>query len=198
MLAATVLTIVRDTLKNSALSTLIDPEVIQVTPDEKPWPMTGEWFVCVHASSLTNPAPLTSQAKYRKLDYNVTVVKRTRVTPNDRLGETVYLDLQTSMATLLSAIIEIIDSNITIHADIRSLYETNVTRLDNTLLTNLLQGYQLITPFSKLLIADMMPIPKFNEFFNASTDQETYSDRPAGHTMTARFTGPTWIQAIDC
>jgi len=196
MLVASTLTTVRDTLISSALSEVLPKNVIQVTRNERPWPNAGEWFVAVYPSMLFN-TDTRGQVRRRKLNFNVVVTRRLRDVPPDRLDQELYLRLLTSMSSITSIIVEVLDSNYSIYSNIYTNYISNISNYPSTVKA-LFQNFQFTDACPKFLDCDIDPIERYPEFFSAKDGVETMSERPAGYSMGVRFSGPEMIANISC
>lgn len=197
MLAASTLLVIRDYLKNSALAELVPPNQIQVTPNEQPWPSAGQLFVGVHATNYSNTSSPKEQVKKRRLDFTVTIVKRTKEIPMDRLDESFYLSLQSSLGLITDVIIETIDTNVTIYNNIYNIYNINSNNVSSRI-SSLLSNYTIVNTFPRFLDCDIEPIPRFYEFFQVNINAINSPDRPVGHSISVRFLGPEIAKAIDC
>ena len=56
---------------------------IQITPDERPFPITGDGVITLHGEQITRVNP-DHQFKMYVVNFGVTVTRRTTRTPHDR------------------------------------------------------------------------------------------------------------------
>lgn len=198
MYTAAVLEVTRDLIVNSALSKLYKTSEVQITIDERPFPIAGKSFITIHPVSSFNPIAGQEHVSERLL-FGLTVIERTRHVPTDRLGDQIYMKELASLEVKLQLVKNLLSRTASSsNVDILNLYNAKVATLDDGIKELLEDTSMSVVDQYTYLDSDSAPTARYPDFFSAKDGIETISERPAGHSMTARFRAPTLVFKKFC
>ena len=202
MFEKTVLQLVKNVLEDSPLLYVpkITKDCIFITPYDQPPPTVGQFFVLIHPQSRSNYAEAKSEGGpknyvYDRVGFDVVCGARTRLSPTDRLSN--YMnDEYTALNLIKDLVIAVISkTNSSKNIVLRDYLRSNTQQYNNNIFSMLIDGVDVVDGF-EYIGADAEPVPKQADYFSASEDPP--SDRPAGHTYTARFLSPSRIYSVQC
>ena len=198
MYTAAVLEVTRDLILNSALSKLYKTSEVQITIDERPFPIAGKDFITIHPMSSFNPIAGQEHVSDR-LMFGITVIARTRYVPSDKLGETIYMKELASLEVKMQLVKNLLSRTASSsNVDILNLYNSKIATMDEDIRYLLESDSMSIIDQYTYVDSDSAPTPRFPDFFSAKDGVETISERPAGHSLTARFRAPTAVFKKFC
>lgn len=191
---------------------------VQLTPDERPFPFSGQQIVTLFLSEFTR----TDLKDTRRYDLSTTIciTQRTPVAPHNKVSELLYSRNTYSLSVLSELILTLIDSNNNILDSIRLGVSSSVNQIINNfedssregeyptsieldILQQILES-EVITPIRAVAISSI-PIPRFAEFFTAYDQKNDYPDPTgqgriveAGYSMLVSVRGPSFILPVRC
>lgn len=157
----------------SELAELRDEE-IQVSPEGRPWPSTGQKFLAVHATAYSKINAVTDPIKKYRIRMAITYNLRVRDIPVDRLALPAYLDSFTSLTNILEKCILNIDQSTSYHSVLLQELPDTCYLIGKTTLTYM----------------DPDPTHLSPPYFESD---DMSSERIAGYKMTAYFDLPKLI-----
>ena len=202
MYEKTILEMVHSVLCDSPLMEIpkLNKDCVIITAYDQPPPTVGQFFILIHPQSRANYAEAKSEGGpknyvYDRVGFDVVCGARTRLAPTDRLIS--YMnDEYTSLNLIKDLVITIISrtnssKNMATLDYLKKNYKSYSTNIYNILT----DGVSVIDGF-EYIGADSEPSPRQPDYFSAT--DTTPTDRPAGHTYTARFLSPSRIYGVQC
>lgn len=218
MLSSSVLQAVATTIVNANILPINTP--VQMTPDERPFPFSGQNVVTVFLDDFFNPEPNKDNRSYLQT-IKVCITKRVGEYPTDRLYKILYTNELTSLSAITNLITILLDKNTLLSNLIVSTVSTSVNTLltrintqelnidtpltnEQIILRSMLQNYQIIEPI-RVAAVGMQPIPRNDEFFRTydskkAVEKELLNDtiEPVGFSLTITLTGPRIMLPQAC
>jgi hypothetical protein len=201
MYIGTVLLYVQELLRDSFLNEL-DPQSIQITADEKPWPTSGENVITIHPSRWDTGNVKTGQSYVgERVAFSVTCIVRTRKVPFDRLGNELFIQTTDSLSLFSSIVSNILNKLSSSNNTLTSRYLSRVNSLSPTLKNLLLPTGLTANTIEQFewLDTDGEPVKRYPDFFrerpnNPGSDEQQI----AGYSMTGNYLSPTLVRGIKC
>lgn len=193
-----------------------NPYQVQITPDERPFPYSGENIITIYPTLFSRENLLNDQRKFN-ISCNICVTRRVGSVPHDRQFNPLYLDTFVS----LSKISEILAYSIDLNNTLLNNITTNIITIKDNLVSTLvdkdpdtsgledqlglnLDTIELIGPI-KISSIQAAPIPRFDDFFTAYNTKKDYDRpfennriQPSGYSMMIQIQGPSGILAPYC
>lgn len=195
-----VLHAVKDSLVNSALSSIVKPNEIYISDDGSPiHPSIGQLFVLVHPVERLNTSQYNNLFYEDQLMFGVTVGRHGRDIPKDRLPEYLYGESTSTISIEMIrdiVILVILNSSNNIYSNIYSSIGNSISTLVQEIQDMLLTNYQLVDSI-KYLSTDASPVLRYPDYFGSSQKIED-EPRPAGITFTTVFSAPKLIVKTGC
>lgn len=154
-----------------------DDSKCEVTPDGKPWPSMGNFFVGIFPSDDVNTNPLITNFCFpTEHAFTVRISKRIRGTPADRL-HLIYVEQTQALCTLANTVRQsLLDNRETIRASVNTELTTDGVQDD----------IQLIRPFSWLSTESSIT-PRMGEWFSSSQGDNVDYYNVAGYSIDVNF-----------
>jgi hypothetical protein len=187
---------------------------VQITPDEKPFPSSGDKTITIHGSEVFRKSQKMA-AEY-VLTTHISINRKMGNLPNDRQRLACYLEEVTALSSVGSILTLLIDNSIILYSNIVSSIENSKTSIVNqislstppspasTSLSDLVANLTVLQP---ILVSGFSgtPIPRFDEFFHAFNTKRGVeipfgNDRiqESGWSMKLAFQGPNMVLKTPC
>lgn len=206
MYQAAILMSIHSSLLNSALCKegMFKEADIQINKDDTPWPSIGERFIIVHPVERYNANLKSSTTVEDLFIFGVTVGIHGRIVPHDRMANYLYnLDNSSTRLPSIELVRDYIINYLVSNIDIYSRITTNLTNLlsnYNTSIKNtLLNSSNSMSLIDRImyLTTDASPIERYPDYFKSS-QSPVDEPRPAGITLTTRFSAPRIVSKMGC
>jgi len=184
LLCVAVRDLLRDWFKDNPRCPL-SSDVIHVTPDEKPFPYSGDTFIAVYGSTWSPVNDDVNVALDYMLGVTCTLTVRTAYVPNNKLGLEVYAKQYLGMSATCVEIMRAVSQNTTLFSKLAANkeYQYYSTPDDN--------GFVIGQLFEYLRYqgTDATPNPVYAEHFTAKNEHLMDDAGLAimGYTMSVRF-----------
>lgn len=184
---------------------------VQITPDERPFPHSGERTITLYGSEFIRSS--TKDSREYQSSIKLSVNSRVTYAPRDRQKDIIYLNTLKSISNTCDIILSILDSNNSILGLINTQVNTTRTEVitdlddspnDETSYINMINNTSVIGPM-RVLGYTAQPIPRFDDFFTGYSEKRDVPFQEgnsriteSGYSMVVTVQGPKTIFPLNC
>lgn len=215
MISTSILNSIKDYLEALPILTSVsnDPWVVQITSEEKPFPISGQSVITLYPVRIVRESLKDQQFKFIP-EVELCLTKRIKIAPRDNQENPLYSSIPNSLVSLTEILWLLLDSNnfLTnlINNNIISNKSSVVSLLESSTESSSLTVAAAIDTLQTLEVTKVVelitkPIPRDDRFFSAfNTKREVLpqftndSINPAGYSTKIRLKCPAVMMKIPC
>lgn len=171
---------------------------IYITAKNEPPPTVGQYFILLFPSSRSNMVEGVDSPNYvrDRIYFDVVCGARTALAPTDRLSY--YLTKEYKNLYIIKDIV--IFTIAKLHGKNNAVLETYLAEALRGYPQSVRDIYALINfaDIYSYIDSEAEAVPVYQDYFNSTNQEITQTDRPSGHTLTAKFYSPQILYRVSC